>query len=107
MNTENRKINILGTEYEILFDLESIDTDGEARFYDKKIHVRPVENMLDNTSAYDEKLERAKEVIRHEIWHCALFEMGADEYADNENLVSLLAINSPKIFKMFQEINVM
>ena len=100
-------INILGTKYSTFFDLESADTDGEARFYSKEIHVRPTENMLDDTSSYDEKLERAKEVMRHEIWHCALFEMGTDEYADNENLVSLLAISSPKIFKMFQEIDAM
>lgn len=101
------KVNILGTEYRVFFDLESEEADGEARFYKKEIHLRPVEKMLDNESSYEEKVQRAKEVYRHELIHCALFEMGADEWGRYESLVNLLAINSPKIFKIFQELDIL
>lgn len=101
------KVNILGTEYEIFFDLESEYADGEAKFYKKEIHVRPIDKMLDKDSDYDEKVQRAFEVLRHEIFHCALFEMGADEWSRDENLINLLAINSPKIFKVFQELDIL
>lgn len=101
------KVNILGTEYNVFFDLQSEDADGEARFYKKEIHIRSVDKMLDNESTYEEKVQRAKEVYRHELFHCALFEMGADEWSRDENLVSLLAINSTKIFKLFQELDIL
>lgn len=101
------KVNILGTEYRVFFDLESEESDGEARFYKKEIHLRPVEKMLDNESSYEEKVQRAKEVYRHELIHCALFEMGADEWGRDESLINLLAINSPKIFKIFQELDIL
>lgn len=101
------KVNILGTEYRVFFDLESEEADGEARFYKKEIHLRPVEKMLDNESSCEEKVQRAKEVYRHELIHCALFEMGADEWGRDESLINLLAINSPKIFKIFQELDIL
>lgn len=101
------KVNILGTEYRVFFDLESEEADGEARFYKKEIHLRPVEKMLDNESSYEEKVQRAKEVYRHELIHCTLFEMGADEWSRDESLINLLAINSPKIFKVFQELDIL
>lgn len=101
------KVNILGTEYNVFFDLQSEDADGEARFYKKEIHIRPVNKMLDDGSSYEEKVHRAKEVYRHELIHCALFEMGADGWSRDENLASLLAINTPKIFKVFQELDIL
>ena len=101
------KVNILGTEYSVFFDLDSEENDGESRFYKKEIHIRPINKMLDNRANYEEKLQIAKEVYRHELIHCALFEMGADEWSRDENLVNLLAINSPKIFKIFQELDIL
>ena len=101
------KVNILGTEYNVFFDLKDEEADGEARFYKKEIHIRPIDKMLDKDSSYQEKLNRAKEVYRHEVIHCALFEMGADEWSRDENLTNLLAINTPKIFKVFQELDIL
>lgn len=101
------KVNIFGTEYGVFFDLQGEDSDGEARFYKKEIHIRPVDKMLDDESTREEKTHRAKEVYRHELLHCALFEMGADEWNRDENLTNLLAINSPKIFKVFQELGIL
>ena len=101
------KVNILGAEYSVFFDLQSEESDGEARFYKKEIHIRPVDKMLDSESTYEEKVQRAKEVYRHEIVHCTLFEMGTDEWSRDENLTSMLEINTPKIFKVFQELDIL
>lgn len=104
---ENGKVNILGTEYKIGFGYDSDESDGEARFYKKEINLRPVEDMLDNDSSDSEKENRFLEVFRHEILHSILFEAGADEYARDEKLIDLLAILSPKIFKVFQELDIL
>lgn len=104
---EKKTVNILGTEYEMSFDLDSKEADGEAKFYGKKIDIKPLERMLDEDSTDEEKRRRQKEVIRHELWHCALFEGGAENYAYDENLIDTLAILSPKLFKVFQELDIL
>lgn len=104
---EKKTVNILGTEYEMSFDLDSKEADGEAKFYGKKIDIKPLEKMLDKDSTDEEKLNRLKEVVRHELWHCTLFEGGAEEYAYDEKLIDLLSVLSPKIFKVFQELDIL
>lgn len=104
---ESRKANILGTEYKIRFGYDSDEADGEARFYKKEINLRPVQDMLDDDSSDKEKRSRFLEVFRHEVLHSILYEAGADEYARDEKLIDLLAILSPKIFKTFQELDIL
>lgn len=102
-----KTVNILGTEYEISYKLYSKEADGEAKFYGKTIDIKPLEEMLSEDSTDEEKMNRMKEVVRHELWHCALFEGGAEAYAYDEKLIDLLAILSPKIFKVFQELYIL
>lgn len=52
---EKKTVNILGTEYEMSFDLDSKEADGEAKFYGKKIEIKPLEKMLDEDSTDEEK----------------------------------------------------
>ncbi len=104
---EKKTVNILGTEYEIIHDLESKVADGQAGFYRKKIEIKPLDKMLDEDSTDEEKLNRQKEVTRHELWHCMMFEGGNEEYAYDEKLIDILAILSPKIFKVFQELDIL
>lgn len=104
---DKKTVNILGTEYEISYDLDSKQADGEAGFYRKEINIKPLEKMLDEDSTDEEKLSRLKEVVRHELWHCTLFEGGAEEYAYDEKLIDVLAVLSPKIFKVFQELDIL
>lgn len=99
------KVNILGTEYDFSIKHESKDADGVSRFYDKTITVSPIDKMLDDEANEREKLARQKEVARHEIFHCALYEGTGTDYAWDENLVNFLAVNSSKIFKVFQELD--
>lgn len=101
-----KKINILGTEYSIGIDdaLEKTNADGLCKEYDKQITIRSVEGMLCDEDSESTKKKRYDEVLRHEIFHAFFSESGLDDYSHNEQLVNWLAIQSPKIFNVFQEI---
>ncbi len=58
-------------------------------------------------STEEEKLARQKEVARHEIYHCALYEGTGASYAWDENLIDFLAMSAPKIFSIFQQLNLL
>lgn len=104
---EKKTVNILGTEYEVEFNHEEKDSDGQAFFYKDKIKIKPKEKLLDEELSEGEKEKRQKEVFRHELFHCYFHESGNDTYAYDERLVDLLAILSPKIFKVFQELDIL
>lgn len=102
---EKRKINILGTEYEIAEDsgLCRTDFDGICKNYVKSVQTRELENMLDQDSTEREKRVRLEEVLRHELVHAFFFESGLNEYSEDEQLVNWIAIQFPKMLKAFQE----
>lgn len=104
---ENKKVNILGTEYKMKFNHKAEDSDGESYFYKKRIEIKPIKRMLDKLASKKDKRERQKEVIRHELFHCYFHELVNDNYAYDENLVDTLAILSPRIFKQFQELDIL
>lgn len=105
----DRKLNILGTEYAIKEDenLAKTDRDGECRVYAKEIYVRNTEDLLDDIASDELKEIRKAEVLRHELWHAVFFESGLEDYCDNEQLVDFLAKQSPKAFKIFQELGIL
>lgn len=69
---ENTKINVLGTEYVIVFEkLTGSDIDGFCDYTSKEIHIRSDnENKVGNF----EELQRKQ--LRHEIIHAFLSESG-------------------------------
>lgn len=71
---ESRKINILGTEYEIQDDanLNKTQLDGLHEEYAKRISIRPTEDMLTNDDNDKLKKLRYDEVTRHEVMHAFL-----------------------------------
>lgn len=98
---------ILGTEYELIRNdetLKEINADGECRGYSKVIRIRPLNDMLFGDASDEEKEKRYKEVLRHEIVHAFFNECGLDDYCNNEELVDWIAIQFPKMLKVFQEI---
>ena len=101
-------VNILGTEYKLTESCEDKNADGWAKFYKKEIQIKPKDQMLDGEeSDEEEKIERQKEVMRHELYHCYLYEGTGMDYAYDENLVNFLAMSAPKIFKTFQELEIL
>lgn len=104
----DKTVNILGTEYKLTEGCDDKTADGWAKFYKKEIQIKAKDQMLDGEeSDEEEKTARQKEVIRHELYHCFLYEGTGMDYAWDENLVNFLAMSAPKIFKTFQELEIL
>ena len=107
-------VNILGTEYTIKEASASEDKalnecDG---YCDKTTHQIVVCSKEDDCDLGDFEAYQ-KKVLRHEIIHTFHFESGLSENLENkpfgfsETLVDWFAIQSPKIFKVFQELEIL
>lgn len=94
--------NIFGTEYSI-FVTNNLpdDCDGITDYYEKQIKVREKAKLLDHLDENWKKDERSRENMRHELLHAALYECGLVEYAFDEIIVSWLAVQFPKLCKLF------
>lgn len=116
MMKEPKIIEVLGTDIQILFRNSKDDPklDNCVGYFDSskswiiiKI-LEPDEMTLGDLDKYQ------KEILRHEIIHAFLYESGLDacsnqsnNWASNEEMVDWLAIQSPKIFKVFRELELM
>lgn len=102
-------VNILGAEYRILIDEEMHRTerDGAKRRYLHEISLRPKSDMLDSEATDYERALRFNEVGRHEILHAFFDESGLEGYSEDEQLINWLAVQSPKIFKIFAELDLL
>ena len=105
------KVNILGTDYEIIEQTEQdnpklVNANGICEIYAKKIVIRKL--PLNDPDAYENIGAFRERVIRHEIVHAFLAESGLIsncDYATNEELVDWIAIQFPKIAKAFEEVS--
>ncbi len=102
-------VNILGAEYKIIIDdeMHRTEMDGEERRYLHKISLRPKNDMLNNEATDYERALRFNEVGRHEILHAFFDESGLEGYSEDEQLINWLAVQSPKIFKVFTELELL
>ena len=107
-------VYILGTQYNIKLISEEEDPmlktlEGYTDQTAHKIVVKLIEkqgNTSQNVADY------AKNIMRHELIHAFLFESGlgtcaneVDCWSQNEEMVDWFAYQSPKIFKLFQQLN--
>lgn len=99
------KVDILGTPYDFVVDdsnyLESHNADGVMFFYQKNIRIRAFDELLGPDDPPEAKEARVKEVVRHEIIHAFFHESGLYQYGDDEQLVTWLAIQFPKMLAAF------
>ena len=119
---ENRKINILGTEYQIETHKVSEDSyleenklAGYCGEEEKLIVVADMseEKYFPNMNEREQETYR-KRVLRHEIIHAFLNESGLSDssnrfdgaWAKNEEMVDWFAIQSPKIFEVYLELGI-
>lgn len=114
-------INILGTKYAIIFkDDEEVCKDmgvpvGECGGYCNAYNHNIVIARLDKCEDGDIVREALqKESMRHEITHAFLNESGLSAnanstecWANNEEMVDWFAIQSPKIYKAFAELDIL
>lgn len=109
------KVNILGTEYEIKVQSENEnaklkENNGLCEQYSKQIILNDFEFCKDDVMCVDNFEEFKKKVLRHEVFHAFFGESGLrsqSDYAENEELIDWLAIQSPKIFKVFKELDLL
>ena len=108
-----KKISVLGTEYTVDYrslaeDIRPIDCDGYTDFTSKLIVVstRKDDSDLDDWDAYQRK------VTRHEVIHAFLIESGLHsslraENGHDEQTIDWMAIQFPKICRVFVELEVL
>lgn len=106
-----KTVNILGTEYTIRENDSEHDSalnncDGYCDKTSKEIVICKKESDCDLA---DFEIHKNK-VLRHEIIHAFFFESGLCENVENkqygisETMVDWIAIQSPKMMKVFQEV---
>ena len=119
----SKTVNILGTKYTIerknykddpAFEKRSIDGYCDGRLK-KIVHcdMTTYPNFANEPKEYADLCE--KETLRHEIVHAFFDESGLREnsacytggWSQNEEMVDWIAIQFPKIFKVFQELDIM
>lgn len=105
------KVHILGTEYTIKFDVPDAElpenADGYMDFSIKTIGIAQFEKGRNSIKDLDSYI---KKVLRHEIIHAFLYESGmwnnsgsTDAWGQDETITDWIAIQSPKLFKAFEE----
>lgn len=109
----NGTTNILGAEYTINFKKEEEDEklticDGYCDFSTREIVCAIFERTIDS---YKNLEQYAKGVLRHEIIHAFLYESGLnsnsnniEQWARNEEVVDWIALQFPKIKKVYEEL---
>lgn len=110
------KLNILGTEYQIMFRTEQDDhrlEDSDGYFDHSSKMIVCGEFEPDKWSVSDLKAYQ-KKVLRHEILHAFLYESGVwnnsggvENWALSEEMTDWFAIQSPKIFEAYREAGAM
>ena len=106
-----KKINILGTEYTILLDVPDEDMhEGADGCMDQSIKTIKVAKFVSDRNSLKNLDDYRKKVLRHEIIHAFLYESGlwnnsgnVTAWGQSEEITDWIAIQSPKLFKAFQE----
>lgn len=109
-----RTVNILGTKYEVLRQTinENPKLESQCGYCDfsvKKIVLDTFEQAKDDVNAQNNVDVFANKVLRHEIIHAFLGESGLrgnSDWAENEEMVDWIAIQFPKIQKVFEELKI-
>lgn len=113
------KVNILGSEWSVKFGSKEkypnlAEMDGYTDPSTREIVVDDMKESQGQIGVKADLESYQKQVVRHEIIHAFLLESGlgsssnsADGWAMNEEMVDWFAIQSPKIFKVFSELELM
>lgn len=102
------KVNVLGTEYNLIESNEANDErlNGRDGYCDTSTKECVVDEMQGTEPGMKKNLPEYKNAVkRHELIHAFLFESGLDicSWAENEELVDWIAIQFPKMLKAFIE----
>ena len=107
-------VYILGTQYNIKLISEADDPMLKTLvgYTDQTVHKIVVKLIEKQSDTVQNVADYSKNIMRHEIIHAFLFESGlgtcaneVDCWSQNEEMVDWFAYQSPKIFKLFQQLN--
>ena len=113
-----KKIDILGITYKLYYKTREEDerlehADGYTDDYLKKIVISKKEDFNNRWDQKSIKIYQNK-VLRHEIIHAFLYESGLDcntnksiSWAENEEMVDWFAIQSPKLLKIYKDLDIL
>ena len=123
IDMERRTVNILGTEYRIethkISEDETMKNNQWSGYCDEEQKLIVVADMTEkqyvDIDSAEGREQYRKKTLRHEITHAFLNESGLSDsasipacaWAKHEEMVDWFAIQSPKIFKVFQELEIM
>ena len=101
------KIKILGTEYEIVQKDRSEDPLLEERegYCDNSVKKIVICNIKKERGSKEDLKTVKRKILRHEIIHAFFFESGLDvnsEWGSDETLVDWIALQFPKMEKVFK-----
>ena len=113
-----KKVKILGTTYTVHYDVSEASDSGVAERFgycnilEHKIVLRDLNDIPDWAEESDEvKVIQRDTTLRHEIIHAFLCESGlwgstrsADSWAMNEEMVDWIALQFPKLLKIYREL---
>ncbi len=106
---DGQVIDILGTKYSIWYrPMKDVEIDGECDYTSKEIHIRS-----DNHNEVGNFEWLQKKSLRHEIIHAFMAESGlcsnwehTQQFGHDETTVDWFAIQTPKIYKVFKELDI-
>lgn len=103
-------VNILGAEYKIIRSdmVQHPKLERAAGYCDFNVHTIVVDEFKHPDQDATEDMDTyKKKVLRHELVHAFLRESGlsTNSWADNEEIVDWIAIQAPKIFDVFTELD--
>lgn len=103
-------VNILGAEYKIIRSdvVQHPKLERAAGYCDFNVHTIVVDTFPNPDQDATEDMDAyKKKVLRHELVHAFLRESGlsTNSWANDEEIVDWIAIQAPKLFKVFNELD--
>lgn len=106
-----KTVNILGIEYKIIFDVPDEEMpEGADGCMDQSIHTIKIAKFETDRNTIQDMDSYRKKVLRHEIVHAFLYESGMWNnsgstkcWGMDETITDWIAIQSPKLFRAFNE----
>ena len=106
-----KTVHILGVEYTIYFDVNPDELpEGSDGCMDQSTRSIKIAEMEVTKDTLQNLADYQKKVLRHEIVHAFMYESGcwacsgaSSAWGQDETVTDWFAIQSPKIFKAFQE----
>ncbi len=112
---KSKRLNILGTKYDLIFKGENDDPAFESCGGYRDAYAKQI--VIHDFKPTDEPMETknlpavVRQNVRHEIVHAFMFESGLDcnaahydgNWARNEEMVDWFAIQGPKIYAAWKE----